>query len=168
MTVANEMAALTPEERKAVLEEVARMGRTSQASAAAVAAFRQLEAERIAAGEPEPDPTDYVEILARQRRWFAAQRRSARDRVLMSGRLKSDTDFETQVEMEYVRTASAQFFSADKTFEGGPIANVEDLCARITAAETTDSEQDKTIRDLRQQIAAAKEELFLLAGRSKK
>lgn len=164
-----EMENMTPEERKAFLDEVARIRRTPTAhqSAEAVAAFEQLEAERIAAGEPEPNPSDYVEILARQRRWFATQRRAARDRVLLSGRLESDIDFQTQCEMEYVRTASAQFFSANQTFAGGPIANIDDLCARIAAAETTDAAQDTTIRDLRAQIASAKEELFLL-GRNKK
>jgi hypothetical protein len=134
----------------------------------ALEAFRQLEAERIAAGEPEPDPESCVEVLARQRRWFASARQKAAQSVdARGGYFPNPLDRETQIEMVYLNNASVGFFTASSTFEAGPPATIEDLVKRTVDAEEGIGARDKLVDRLRDEIADLKNDLFL-AGRNKK
>lgn len=118
--------------------------------------FRQLERERIAAGEPEPDPESTVEILARQRRWFATQRQLATQWVdSTGGYFPNPQDRETQIESRYLNIAAAGFYSSN-VFANGPPATIEDLVKRAVdaenAVESVTSSKDRIIDDLRDEI----------------
>lgn len=134
------------------------------------AAYEQLDAERIAAGEPEPDPDEYIEVLARQRRWFESQRELAKQRVMQRGAMPG-RDFETQVEMDYLNFASVAFSSANVFFHSShgnrAPATMDDLVKRCKDAENSNSSKDKLIDSLRDEIYELQHKLGQAKGRSR-
>jgi hypothetical protein len=153
---------MTNEEKIAILDADAARIRARKALAPkplppeALEAFRQLERERVLAGEPEPDPESTVEILARQRRWFAAQRQLATQWVdSTGGYFPNPQDRETQIESRYLNIAAAGFYSSN-LFANGPPATIEDLVKRAVdaenAVESVTSSKDRIIDDLRDEI----------------
>jgi hypothetical protein len=153
---------MTDQERIAILDKDAARIRARKALAPkplppeALEAFRQLERERILAGEPEPDPESTVEILARQRRWFASQRQLATQWVDSSGGyFPNPTDRETQIESRYLNIAAAGFYSSN-VFANGPPATIEDLVKRTVDAEneveSITSSTGRIIEGLRDEI----------------